>query len=47
LWSGPQGPVARLRLPWQLRQYARLRSVLKRLLRRIDALIWGRFHPPI
>jgi 3-oxoacyl-[acyl-carrier-protein] synthase-3 len=48
VWSGPQTPAAvRRRLPWSLRQYARVRSVLKRWLRHVDAMIWGRHYPPM
>jgi 3-oxoacyl-[acyl-carrier-protein] synthase-3 len=45
-WSGPQ-PGVRMVLPYRYRVYARLRSFLLRLLRRIDALIWGRHNPYI
>lgn len=44
LWSGPK-PGPALVLPMRLRLYARVRSVLRRILRRIDALIWGRHNP--
>ena len=43
-WSGPLPGVRRI-LPVPYRIYARLRSILLRLLRRIDALIWGRHNP--
>lgn len=44
IWSGTQpGPL--ISLPIALRAYARLRSLLRRILRRIDALIWGRHNP--
>jgi 3-oxoacyl-[acyl-carrier-protein] synthase-3 len=43
-WSGPLPGVRRV-LPFPYRIYARLRSALLRLLRRIDALIWGRHNP--
>jgi len=46
IWSGPQ-PGAHLVLPMRLRLYARIRSFLRRVLRRIDALIWGRHNPYI
>lgn len=46
LWSQP-GVVPRAKLPLRYRLYARLRSWIRRLLRRIDALIWGRHHPEI
>lgn len=45
-WSGPF-PGARRVLPFHYRLYARLRSLIKQLLRRIDALIWGRHNPYI
>jgi 3-oxoacyl-[acyl-carrier-protein] synthase III len=49
IWSG--APLAGVRpaipLPLRLRMYARLRSFLRRVLRRIDALIWGRHNPYI
>ncbi len=44
IWKGPQ-PGAHLVLPMRLRLYARIRSFLRRILRRIDALIWGRHNP--
>jgi 3-oxoacyl-[acyl-carrier-protein] synthase-3 len=46
IWSGsaPGGFVA---LPVGLRVYARFRSLLRRILRRLDALIWGRHNPYI
>jgi len=44
VWSGPI-PGVRVVLPVRYRIYARLRSFMKRLLRRIDALIWGRHNP--
>ncbi len=40
-WNGPFPGVRRI-LPWRVRLYARLRSALRRLLRRIDALVYGR-----
>lgn len=44
VWSGSQpGPL--LKLPAALRFYARVRSLLRRILRRIDSLIWGRHNP--
>jgi len=43
-WSGPFPGVRKVR-PRRLRWYAHLRSVILRLLRRIDALIWGRHNP--
>ena len=45
-WSGPFPGVRRV-LPWRYRIYARLRSIVLRFLRRIDALIWGRHNPHI
>ena len=45
-WSGAL-PAVRRRLPYPYRIYARMRSFLLRLLRRIDALIWGRHNPYI
>jgi 3-oxoacyl-[acyl-carrier-protein] synthase-3 len=43
-WSGPLPGVRRM-LPYRYRLYARFRSLVLRLLRRIDALIWGRHNP--
>jgi 3-oxoacyl-[acyl-carrier-protein] synthase-3 len=43
-WSGPFPGVRKVR-PAGLRWYARIRSVILRLLRHIDALIWGRHNP--
>lgn len=45
-WGAPFPGVRRI-LPFRYRMYARLRSFLARLLRRIDALIWGRHNPYI
>lgn len=45
-WSGPM-PGMRQVLPFRYKIYARVRSFLLRLLRRIDALIWGRHNPYI
>jgi hypothetical protein len=46
VWTGPKEEQrARRKLPWRLRLYNRLRSRIKRTLRRIDALIWGRHYP--
>lgn len=45
IWSGPRDLEKRRRLPLRLKLYTRLRSRIKRLLRRIDALIWGRNYP--
>ncbi|MEW5870122.1 MAG: beta-ketoacyl-ACP synthase III [Chloroflexota bacterium] len=44
IWSGPL-PGVRHVLPFRYRVYARIRSIAKRLLRRIDAWIWGRYNP--
>jgi 3-oxoacyl-[acyl-carrier-protein] synthase-3 len=44
IWSGPF-PGVRKPLPLRIRLYDRLRSLLKRIVRRIDALIWGRRNP--
>ncbi len=46
VWSGPF-PGVRRALPFQYRLYARLRSFAKRLLRRIDAWILGRYNPDL
>jgi hypothetical protein len=46
IWSGAL-PGARPRMPWRYRLYARLRSMVKRILRRIDSWIWGRHNPNI
>jgi len=44
IWSGTQpGPL--IKLPVALRFYARVRSFVRRVLRRLDALIWGRHNP--
>jgi 3-oxoacyl-[acyl-carrier-protein] synthase-3 len=40
-WSGPL-PGKRLVLSWRYRMYARIRSFIRRLRRRFEALIWGR-----
>ena len=45
-WSGPF-PARRHIFPARYRAYARVRSILLRLLRRIDAAIWGRRHPDL
>jgi 3-oxoacyl-[acyl-carrier-protein] synthase III len=45
-WSGAV-PGPRPILPWRYRLYARLRSLVRRVLRRIDAWIWGRQYPDI
>jgi len=49
IWSGAPQPGARpaISLPLRLRAYARLRSLVRRILRRIDAIIWGRHNPYI
>jgi 3-oxoacyl-[acyl-carrier-protein] synthase-3 len=46
IWSGPFPGVRRI-MPFRYRLYARLRSLILRLLRRIDAMIWGRHNPNI
>ncbi len=46
IWSGAL-PGVRPILPRRYRLYARLRSLVKRILRRIDAWIWGRKYPNI
>lgn len=43
-WSGPFPGVRKLR-PARLRLYARIRSFILRLLRHIDAWMWGRNNP--
>jgi len=45
-WSGPF-PGTRTIWPKRYRLYARIRSLVLRLLRRIDASIWGRRHPDL
>jgi 3-oxoacyl-[acyl-carrier-protein] synthase-3 len=42
-WSGPS-PARRKMHPTYIRWYARLRSFLLRILRRIDVLIWGKYQ---
>jgi 3-oxoacyl-[acyl-carrier-protein] synthase-3 len=42
-WSGPFPTHVRL-VPGLVRIYARVRSFLLRLMRRIDSFIWGRFY---
>lgn len=46
IWSGPFAGARRV-LPIRFRLYARFRSLVNRLLRRMDALIWGRRNPYI
>jgi 3-oxoacyl-[acyl-carrier-protein] synthase III len=46
IWSGPVPTVHKV-WPLRYRFYARLRSIFLRILRRIDALIWGRHIPPV
>ena len=46
IWSGPVAGAKRV-LPARFRLYARFRSIVNRLLRRLDALIWGRRNPYI
>jgi 3-oxoacyl-[acyl-carrier-protein] synthase-3 len=43
-WSGPFPGQRKVR-PARYRLYARLRSMVLRILRRIDALLWGTSHP--
>jgi 3-oxoacyl-[acyl-carrier-protein] synthase-3 len=45
-WTGSL-PGVRKVYPYRYRMYARLRSWVLRLLRRIDSWIWGRRNPPI
>jgi 3-oxoacyl-[acyl-carrier-protein] synthase-3 len=44
VWNAPL-PAGRRVLPWRYRLYARLRSMIKRLMRRLDVLVWGRRNP--
>jgi 3-oxoacyl-[acyl-carrier-protein] synthase-3 len=44
IWNGPLPGVRKAR-PLRYQMYARLSSFIKRLLRRIDAMIWGRNEP--
>lgn len=44
IWNAPM-PVGRRVIPRRYRLYARLRSLIKRLLRRLDYLVWGRRNP--
>lgn len=46
IWNGPADGVGE-KLPASYRFYARLRSLARRILRRIEALIWGRSYPSI
>lgn len=46
IWSGPFAGARRV-LPVRFRLYARFRSLVNRLLRRLDAMIWGRHNPYI
>lgn len=46
IWSGPFAGAKRV-LPVRFRLYARFRSFVNRVLRRLDALIWGRHNPYI
>ena len=43
-WSGPF-PSLRVVRPPAYHFYARIRSLIKRILRKIDGIIWGRYHP--
>lgn len=45
-WSGPF-PGLRVVRPPAFRFYARIRSIMRRIIRRIDAILWGRNHPDI
>lgn len=44
IWSGPFAGAKRV-LPVRFRIYGRFRSFVNRLLRRLDAIIWGRHNP--
>jgi 3-oxoacyl-[acyl-carrier-protein] synthase-3 len=44
IWNAPM-PVGRRVMPRRYRLYARLRSLLKRLMRRLDYIVWGRRNP--
>lgn len=46
IWSGPFAGAKRM-LPVRFRLYARFRSWVNRMIRRLDALIWGRHNPYI
>jgi 3-oxoacyl-[acyl-carrier-protein] synthase III len=46
IWSGP-GDGGRPILPYSYRAYTRFRSLARRILRRIEALIWGRRYTSI
>jgi 3-oxoacyl-[acyl-carrier-protein] synthase-3 len=46
IWSGPLAGAKRV-LPVRFRMYARFRSLVNRVLRRLDAIIWGRRNPYI
>ena len=46
IWSGPSDG-ARQVLPSSYRVYTRLRSLVRRILRRIEAFIWGRRYPSV
>ena len=44
VWNAPL-PAGRRVMPRRYRLYARLRSMIKRLMRRLDVLVWGRRNP--
>jgi 3-oxoacyl-[acyl-carrier-protein] synthase-3 len=44
IWNAPL-PAGRRVMPRRYRLYARLRSMIKRLMRRLDVLVWGRRNP--
>jgi len=47
VWSGLIPGAPKHVLPLHFKLYARLQSIIRRFLRHIDALIWGRHNPPI
>lgn len=46
IWSGPTDGKREV-LPYSFRLYTRLRSMARRILRRIEAFIWGRRYPSV
>jgi 3-oxoacyl-[acyl-carrier-protein] synthase-3 len=44
IWNAPM-PVGHRVMPRRYRLYARLRSLVKRLMRRLDVIVWGRRNP--
>lgn len=46
VWNGPTDGVREV-LPYSYRLYTRLRSLARRILRRIEAFIWGRRYPSV